>query len=689
MDIPLLPDIARMFCLSLLVLLVCCKLRLPSIVGLLISGVLCGPTAFGLVENVRAVELLAEVGVVMLMFTIGLEMSGEELSRLKKPVFLGGTAQVAATILVFLPLSMAGGHSVAEGVFFGCIAALSSTAIVLSLYQQKAQSESPQGRLSLAVLIFQDLAIVPMMLLIPLLSGQQNAGAAELLLSGARTVGVLGGGWVLAKHVLPRLMLMIVRSRSRELLLIGTLGICLAIAIGTAWMGLSLSLGAFMAGLLLAESEYSLSVVEGVLPFKMIFTSLFFISIGMLLDVGFAFTHVGPILLLTLALLLFKTLAALAAMLLLRYPLRVCVMAAMSISQIGEFSFVLARSGVDAGLLDKLGYQVFLASSILTMVATPFMMNAAPWIAGKLAGFGRHKDADDAAWAEHGGETPDELRDHLMIIGFGIGGKHLARTARKAGIPYVVLEMNPDTVSRYRDSEPIHHGDASDPMTLEHYGVKRARVLAVVISDSAAVRGVIDGAHKLNPNLKIVARTRFVSEEAELRQLGAQAVISEDFETSIEIFAQVLGYYLVPQQTITGFVREIRGEHYRMARDLNLPGGKFSLEEARLSDHAVSALLAEPGAAVTGKSLLELNLRRLHNVTVVGILRKGQTLPSPGGEDRLEEGDIAYLFADAESLGKVAPLFSPESGPDATPAPARASGEGAGNMTGDVPGADA
>ncbi|HIV65487.1 MAG TPA: cation:proton antiporter [Candidatus Mailhella excrementigallinarum] len=662
MDIPLLPDIARMFCLSLLVLLVCCRLRLPSIVGLLITGVLCGPTAFGLVENVKAVELLAETGVVMLMFTIGLEMSGAELSRLKKPVFLGGTAQVAATILIFLPVSLLSGHSASEGIFFGCIAALSSTAIVLSLYQQKAQSESPQGRLSLAVLIFQDLAIVPMMLLVPLLSGQQNAGAAELLLSGARTVAILGGGWILAKHVLPRLMLMIVRSRSRELLLIGTLGLCLAIAVGTAWLGLSLSLGAFMAGLLLAESEYSLSVVEGVLPFKMIFTSLFFISIGMLLDVDFAFTHVGPILLLALALLLFKTLAALAAMLLLRYPLRVCLMAAMSISQIGEFSFVLARSGVDAGLLDNLGYQVFLASSILTMVATPFMMGAAPAAAGKIAslfgGRGSRGEAEQAA--ESSGGAAGDMRDHLMIIGFGIGGKHLARTARKAGIPYVVLEMNPDTVSRYRDSEPIHHGDASDPMTLEHYGVKHARVLAVVISDSAAVRGVIDSAHRLNPGLNIVARTRFVSEEAELRRLGAQAVISEDFETSIEIFAQVLGYYLVPQQTITGFVREIRGEHYRMVRDLNLPGRNFSLEDARLSDHAVSALLVEPGSAAAGRSLMELDLRRLYDVTVVGILRGGRTLPSPGGEDRLEEGDTAYLFADAEKLGKAAALFSAE-----------------------------
>lgn len=664
MDIPLLPDIARMFCLSLLVLLVCCKIRLPSIVGLLISGVLCGPTAFGLVENVKAVELLAEVGVVMLMFTIGLEMSGEELSRLKKPVFLGGTAQVGATILIFTPLSLFSGHSITEGVFFGCVAALSSTAIVLSLYQQKAQSESPQGRLALAVLIFQDLAIVPMMLIIPLLSGQQSAGAVQLLLSGARTVAILGGGWLLAKHVLPRLMLMVVRSRSRELLLIGTLGICLAIAIGTAWLGLSLSLGAFIAGLLLAESEYSLSVVEGVLPFKMIFTSLFFISIGMLLDVDFAFTHVASILLLAVALLLFKTLAALAAMLLLRYPLRTCLMAAMSISQIGEFSFVLARGGVEAGLLDSLGYQVFLASSILTMVATPFMMGAAPVVAGKVASLFGGRGEDDAVGEKDGsaGETAGELRDHLMIIGFGIGGKHLARTARKAGIPYVVLEMNPDTVSRYRDTEPIHHGDASDPMTLEHYGVKRARVLAVVISDRAAVRGVIHEARKINPSLNIVARTRFVSEEAELRQLGAQAVISEDFETSIEIFVQVLGYYLVPQQTITGFVQEIRGEHYRMVRDLNLPGRNFSLEDARLSDHAVSALLVEPGSAVAGRSLLELNLRRLYNVTVVGILRKGQTLPSPGGEDRLEEGDTAYLFADAESLGKVIPLFTPEAG---------------------------
>ena len=234
MDIPLLPDIVAIFCLSIGVLLVCHQVKIPPIVGFLLTGVLCGPTALGLVQNPHAVELLAEIGVVLLLFSIGLEMSGEELMRLKRPVFVGGTAQVVLTVGAFMCLGVLTGQTWQQSMMYGFLASLSSTAIVLSRLQQKAQSESPQGRLDFSVLIFQDIAVVPMMLAIPILAGRGDTDLGGMLVSAGRTLVILVGGWVLARHVVPRIMQLVLRTRSKELMLMTVLGLCFAIALGTA-----------------------------------------------------------------------------------------------------------------------------------------------------------------------------------------------------------------------------------------------------------------------------------------------------------------------------------------------------------------------------------------------------------------------------------------------------------------------
>lgn len=659
MEIPLLRDIVAVFCLSIGVLLVFYRLHVPPIVGFLLTGVLSGPSALGLVQNIHAVEILSEFGVVLLLFTLGLEMSPKELARLRKPVLVGGPLQVGLALVIIacaVPLLEHG--SFANGVLYGCLVALSSTAIVMGRMQQQAQSESPQGRLALAVLLFQDIAIVPMMLAIPLLAGHTAAEPATLMMSAARTVAILGGGWVLARYVVPRVMNQVMRTRSPELLLTTTLGLCLAIAMGTAWLGLSLALGAFLAGLLLAGSEYSLSVVEGVLPFKNVFTSLFFISVGMLLDISFFVAHLVPVLFLVAAIIGIKILTAFPAMLAVGYPVRVAFISALSIAQIGEFSFVLARSGVNNGLMSETAYQVFLAASILTMMLTPAMMSLAPraggFVARQAARFGFTGAAEDDEKGLH-------LRDHLIIVGFGVGGQYLARTARESGIPYVILEMNPETVSRFGDTEPIHQGDASSPLVLEHYGAREARVIAVVISDPAAVRGITANAHAINPKLHIVVRTRFLGEVRALRALGASDVIPEDFETSIEIFSRVLGHYLVPRQSIERFVNNIRQENYAMERELGMHGTNLSslgsVEKALFSGLEVAAVAVEQGAEAAGKRLADLPLRKEKNVTVVGIRRGEEVVATPDGDSCLYEGDTAYLFASPEALASAMSLF--------------------------------
>lgn len=660
MDIPLLPDIVAIFCLSIGVLLVCHQIKIPPIVGFLLTGVLCGPTALGLVQNPHAVELLAEIGVVLLLFSIGLEMSGEELMRLKRPVFVGGTAQVVLTIGAFMGLGVLIGQTWQESMMYGFLASLSSTAIVLSRLQQKAQSESPQGRLDFSVLIFQDIAVVPMMLAIPILAGEGDTDIGGMLISAGRTLVILVGGWLLARHVVPRVMQLVLRTRSKELMLMTVLGLCFAIALGTASLGLSLALGAFLAGLLLSGSEYSLNVLEGILPFKDVFTSLFFISVGMLLDVDFLVHHLDKVFLFAALLILLKSVLSLPPMLLVGYPLRVSILAAMSLAQIGEFSFVLASSAVNGGLMDDDAYQMFLAASIVTMILTPTVMEAAPKVASFVSRY-LHLPIDEEAAAQ----KDESLKDHLIIVGFGVGGKHLARTAREAGIPYVILEMNPDTVSRYGGKEPIHGGDASKPLVLEHFGIKNARVIAVVISDPSAVRAITAVARKLNPKVHIVVRTRFLGEVDALRRLGANDVIPEDFETSIEVFSRVLGYYLVPRQTIERFVNSIRHEYYNMARQLRMTGMDLpSLADEVLTGLEVVACKVEPGCALDGKRLTDTSLRRKYGVTVVGIRPAGQIIPSPGGDASLHGDDTVFLFASPASLTTVMPFFHADPEPE-------------------------
>ena len=659
METSFLSDIVVLFGLSIVVLLICHKIKIPPIIGFQLTGVLCGPTALGLVQNVEAVELLADVGVVLLLFTIGMEMSGEEFARLRKSILVGGTFQVLLTVACSMLIILACGLTWQEGILFGCLAALSSTAIVLSRLQQKAQSESPHGRLILAVMIFQDIAVVPMMLVIPFLAGQGEGNFVSLFFSALRTVAILGGGWVLARHVVPWIVRQVLSTRSKELLLMTVLGLCFAIALGTAWLGLSLALGAFLAGLLLSGSEYSLNALEGVLPFKEVFTSLFFISVGMLLDVHFFFANIGIILCFAAALVILKSLFALPAMMAVGYPLRTCILAALSLAQIGEFAFVLARSAMGAGLLDNNGYQMFLAASIITMLITPTIMDRAPTVASMVCRRLGVRGAEEISEEDSG------LRDHLIIVGFGVGGQHLARTAREAGIPYVILEMNSETVARYRDREPIYIGDATLVKVLEHYGVCRARVLTIVISDPSAVRAITANARRLNPKLHIVARTRFLSEVKELQNLGASDVVSEDFETSIEIFTRVLGHYLVPQQTIEHFAGMIRKEHYAAARSAHVSGSNLAvLSEDILAGLEVSALKVESGASLAGCSLAQTRLRQKFGVTVVGLRRGGQIIPSPDGAVVLEANDTAYLFAAPEAITRVVPLFRGERSAD-------------------------
>ncbi|MBU1230527.1 MAG: cation:proton antiporter [Proteobacteria bacterium] len=670
MDLTLLTEILTIFGLSVGVIYLCHKVRVPPIVGFLITGVIAGPYGLKLVSAVHEVEFMAEVGVVLLLFTIGLELSLGELVRLGSNVLLGGGAQVLLTIGAFAALALSLGHGVSFGVFLGFLASLSSTAIVLKILQQRAEMESVHGRVALSVLIFQDLIIVPMMLLVPFLAG----GAAGTGGSGlwflwplAKGFGLVGLVFVLARRVVPPLLHRIVQTRSRELFLISTLALCLATAFLTSHLGLSLSLGAFLAGLIISDSEYSLSALEGILPFRDVFTSLFFISVGMLLDISFLFTNIALVAGTTGAVLVLKALAAGLAAYLLGYPAGPAVMVGLALCQVGEFSFVLAKVGLTHGLLGVDGYQLFLAASILTMGLTPPLIALAPRAAQWVGGLGfvaRMPKRPFEREMERAGQAQAALSDHLVIVGFGVGGRHLASAAKSFGIGYRVVEMNPNTVRHSAaQGEPIVYGDASQTAVLEHVGVAQARVLAIVVSDPVSIRRITDSARRLNPGLHIITRTRFQSEIGPLKDLGASDVVPEEFETSIEIFTRVMMRYLVPRADIEGFTESVRAEGYGMLRSAEQRGDSFCALNRQFPDMDLSAITVEAGCVLDGQTLEESGLRRIHGLTVVAVGRGEEVMGNPDGTLRLAAGDVAYVFGSHRDIAAKAGLFTSRSRP--------------------------
>ncbi|MBD3332043.1 potassium transporter KefB, partial [candidate division GN15 bacterium] len=582
-EFPLLQDIVVIFGFSAAIVWLFSRLRMPSVVGFLAAGVLIGPYGLGVVSSTHEVELLAELGVILLLFAIGMEFSLKDLLASRKLVLLGGAMQVTLTLATVALLMWLLDWSWNRSVFAGCLVALSSTAVVLKTLQDRAEMETPHGRVVLSILIFQDIVIVPMMILTPLLAGGEANVGRELLILSAKVMAIVVAVIVGARYVVPWLMYHITRTRSRELFLLSVVLICIGIAWGTSQLGLSLGLGAFLAGLIISDSEYSHQALDGILPFKEVFSSFFFVSVGMLFDLGYLAANVSTVIMMVAVVLVLKAVLAGGVVVTLGLPTRVALISGLALSQIGEFSFILSRVGVSTGLLDQEAYQAFIAVSIFTMAATPFIIAGAPSFVDKLIG--------SKAIAATRGEFSDpatadqELRDHLIIIGYGLNGHNLARAAREVDIQHVILEMNSETVRRERQKgRPIRYGDATSREVLLHAGIKKARVVVIAISDPAATRNIVRQVKSMNPSVYLIVRTRFVKEMPDLFEGGANEVIPEEFETSIEIFTRVLARYLVPVDQVERFVETVRADGYGMFRAMATPSARLSDLKRQMPD---------------------------------------------------------------------------------------------------------
>lgn len=642
---------------SISVLFICQRFNIPSIVGFLLIGMVSGPFGLGLISDIETVQVLAEGGIILLLFTIGLEFSFEKLLEARRTIVVGGLLQVLITIGVVAVASLALGLSWGESVFLGFLVALSSTAIVMKVFQERGELESLPGRAALGILIFQDLVIIPMILVTPFLAGTAATDPEGLLQMAVYGVIVLLVIFVGGRWFVPKVLFHAARRSSRELFLFTVAATVFSIAWLTSSAGLSLALGAFFAGLIVGESEYNIEALSSIVPFRDVLTGLFFISIGMLLNTVQVITHPVEVLLVVAAIFGVKALCTSLSAIALALPMRSVIVVGLALSQIGEFSFILIETGLEAGVIGSRIYQIFLAAAIITMTATPFLIGAAPRVGDILQ--------ERVPGALRTGKLlaePEQKRrsDHLLLVGFGLTGRSVAQAARVAGIPFTVIECNPATVrEEKRRNVDILYGDATNREVLEHADIGQARVLVVAVSDRSAIGRVIRTARRLNPSIYVIARTRFMAEVTPLIDLGADEVISEEYETSIEIFTRVLAKYFIPHDEIEHLVAELRGGGYMMLRRPS--SFERSLDDLKLCapELAIYTVRVAPGSVMAGKTLAELNLRRNYGVTVLVIRRESGVVPIPGGEVPIGEGDLLVILASASAMDTVVPLFRP------------------------------
>jgi CPA2 family monovalent cation:H+ antiporter-2 len=638
----LLRDLVVILAAAVAVVVLFRRIQLPAIAGFIVAGAALGPAGFGWVQDLEDIRHLAEIGVVLLLFTVGLEFPLGELRRLGRVLAVGGGLQVGLTTAATAALAAAWGAGASKAVFLGFLIALSSTAIVLKGLTERGEVDAPHGKLIVGMLLFQDLCVVPMILLVPALAGQGD-GAASIGRVLATAVLVVAAALMLARWVVPRALHFVAASRGRDLFVLAVVLVGSAITWMTSVAGFSLALGAFLAGMVLADSEYGHQALSDSLALRDLFTSLFFVSIGMLIDFRSGLDHPWLVAGVVAAVLLGKAAVAAFAGLLLRFPVRIALLAGFGVAQIGEFSFVLGRQGTDLGLLTADELRVFLTASVITMFIAPLALRFGPGLAAgasRLRGFGRL----DSAAAGGIALPEDQAAPQVVILGYGVGGELLAEVLREAAVPFVALDLNAQRVRRARqEGTPLYYGDVTSREILERAGAATAAQVVVVLNDPRATLHAVRVAREVGPTAVIIARARYVGETHALLAAGADEVVSQELEGSFTIIERVAREARIPRPD-------------RVLPSDRRPG--VALLPAGLE---VESAVVPEGAWIAGRNLTEADLRRRTGVTLVAYTRGGDTAVHPSPGDVLQAGDVVSLLGSESQLAAARALIA--SGP--------------------------
>ncbi|MEL7141759.1 MAG: cation:proton antiporter [Cyanobacteria bacterium J06573_11] len=550
------------------------RLAQPVLLGYLASGLVIGPLGIKLISDTGNIQELAEIGVAFLLFALGVQFSLEELNRVRNIALQGSLFQIGLTtgLVAAITLSFGWVSGVPQGIFWGAMLSLSSTAVVLKTLSERGEINTRHGQIMLAVLIAQDLALGLMLAIVPAINQPgplwQVVGFVLLKVTSFLLVAVMAG-----RYVVPVIIRQVALTESSELFLLTLIALCLGVALVTAKLGLSIEIGAFVAGLMIAEIHYADQALAKVLPLRDTFASLFFVSIGMLIDPGILLDNAGRILGLVTLVMVGKALIVLPIVLWFGYSIKTAIRTSCGINQIGEFSFVLAVVGLENNLISQDTYLLLLGTTAITLVLTPLSFElAAPltkWVQQQpaLMRFLQKLESTQPSENSHG------LKDHVVIAGYGRVGRVIVNLMRQQGFPVMVLENSEAAVtSLRREHIPFVMGDADSELILEKASLPNAKALVIALPDPMSTRLLLQRARAIAPKLDIIARAHTTKELDQLSQLGAQEVVQPEFEAALALCTHLLGTLGAIDDQLDATINKIRTDHYRSVRaDLSPP----------------------------------------------------------------------------------------------------------------------
>jgi CPA2 family monovalent cation:H+ antiporter-2 len=648
MELGILKDIVIIFALSTFVNFIFTRIRVPALIGYLITGIIAGPHLLALINSPENVKVMAEIGVILLMFTIGLEFSLNHLLKIRKVVFVGGFLQLLLTAGITVLLARLYDMNWAEAVFVGFLTALSSTAVVLKLLQERSELTTYYGRTVVGILIFQDIILIPLLLFTPMLGGNTAGIGNEFLLLLLKTIGIIVFIYIGNRWLMPKLLHLVAMTRSQELFLMSILLICLAVALLTHEMGMSLAFGAFLAGLMISESEYSHNAFGNLIPFKDVFTSFFFVSIGMLLDLGFVAANPWLVILTVVLVILIKTIVAGFTAFILGHTFSGTVVVGLSLAQVGEFSFILAGLGLSQDIISPYHYQLFLAVAITSMAITPILMQVSKPLASTILKLNLPSFMVNGLFPLQQVEIP-EIKNHIVLIGKDSRAINLASMIKKMELPFTSIVFDPDRARREMEKgNLVVFGDATNEPVLRQARAHSAEMAVVSVGNLITAMSIVEHIRAMNKHAHIIVRTRHVTDIEELYRLGASQVIPEEFETAIDFFERILGKYLIPRMEIERSIASIRSDNYGIFRVKNEVGGYSLLKD--IPDIEIAAVTVGDKSPFAGMKISDTAMRKTYGVTMVALKHGNQIIPNPEPDTMVYAGDIAYLLGKPDMI---------------------------------------
>ncbi|MCB0731144.1 MAG: cation:proton antiporter [Ignavibacteriae bacterium] len=644
----LLFDIILILSLSVVIILVTTKFKIPPLIGFLLTGIVIGPSAFSLVSNISDIEILAEIGIMLLMFTIGLEFSLDKIKLMKKNFLFFGGFQVGISWLVFSFIFSIIGMNLAQSFFAGFILTLSSTAIILKNLKDTSKLDTPYGLKMTGILLFQDAALIPFLILLPTILNFEGTFSFSIISNILISLGGIILLLVLSRVLLPKLFNLILEYRLPELFMVSVFVLIFGIAFAAYGLGASLAMGAFIAGVAISDTDHAHHVNTELIPSRHLFNSIFFISIGMFINLNFFATNIFQIILFTSVLIILKGIIIFSIFYFSKHSLSEGIITSFGLAHIGEFSFILLKLSEDSNLFSEFYYQLFLSSAVLSMFLIPLINNAGERFAN-ISKFKKNISEKD--------ETNITLKNHTIIAGFGINGQSISRTLKLIGIPFNIIEANPVTVKKYKNlGYPIYYGELDRKENLISMGINEAALLVIAISDIDATKRSIKIAKSINNKVKIVVRANYFTQVETMYSLGADLVLSQDLETSLTFLFHILKFYNLPDHITRVQTNILRKEHYRFFTKKEIDNNwKVAAFDELEKDNEM--FFISSNSKLINLPVVELEPFNDNVVKLIGIIRNDQIYSENLQNIIIQQFDTIILFGNHKNIQEALSWF--------------------------------